>query len=219
MDFKRAFNFLSDLKDNNNKPWFDANRKTYEAVKADWEAAVGSIIEAIAGFDPEIGELKPKDCTFRINRDVRFAKDKSPYKTNIGSYFAKGGKKSIYAGYYVHIDPSECFLAGGLWMPEPPRLQAVRQEIDYHFDEFQAIVESPSFVKTFGELENNKLSGAPKGYEKDNPAIEYLKQKSYIAIKNLQPEELATGGYLKIIAATFREMKPMNDFLNKALAE
>src|ERR1051325_10599551 len=121
--------FLKDLKKNNTKEWFDANRKAYESAKKDFEGLVESVIEQFCKKDEEIGSLKPKDCMFRINRDIRFSKDKSPYKTNFGAFINKGGKKSIYAGYYFHCEPGENFVGGGLWMPMPDALKKVRQEI------------------------------------------------------------------------------------------
>ena len=128
--------FLKDLKKNNTKEWFDANRKIYESAKQNFEALVQTVITQHGEKDEEIIALKPKDCMFRINRDVRFSKDKSPYKTNFGAFINRGGKKSIYAGYYFHCEPGENFVGGGLWMPMPDALKKVRQEIDYCFDEF-----------------------------------------------------------------------------------
>ncbi|MFN0048485.1 MAG: DUF2461 domain-containing protein [Cytophagales bacterium] len=217
MNFVNAFSFLGTLRENNHKLWFDENRTWYEEVKADWQKTVGELIKAIGEFDSEIGILEPKNCIFRINRDVRFAKDKSPYKTNLGAYFAKGGKKSKYAGYYVQIDPTSAFLATGIWMPEPAQLQAVRQEIDYHFGDFKAAVESKEFVADWGKLEGEKLSSIPKGFEKDNIASEYLKHKSFIATKNITSSELEKMDFVKFAARNFRASKPLHDFLNKAV--
>ncbi len=217
MNFTNLFTFLTTLKENNHKPWFDENRKWYEEVKADWHKTVGELIKAIAEFDPEIGTLEPKNCVFRINRDVRFAKDKSPYKTNMGAYFSKGGKKSKYGGYYVHLDPEECFLAGGMWMPEPAELQALRQEIDYHFDEFKTIVDSKTFIQQWGKLEGEKLSSIPKGFEKENPAADYLKHKSFVVTRKLTQSEIEKSDFVKLVVQSFREVKPLNDFFNKAV--
>ena len=138
---KSTVQFLRDLKKNNSKEWFDTNRKKYESAKNDYEALVGDVIKQLSKTDESIAHLEPKQCVFRINRDVRFSKDKSPYKTNMGMYFSKGGKKSFYAGYYFHLQPGGSFVAGGLWMPMPPELKKVRQEIDYNWEEFKKIVE------------------------------------------------------------------------------
>ena len=114
--------FLKDLSKNNNKPWFDANRKQYENAKTDFAGFIQTIIDKHGKKDESIAHLKAKDCMFRINRDVRFSKDKSPYKTNMGAYINRGGKKSVFAGYYFHCEPGQCFVGGGLWMPMPPEL-------------------------------------------------------------------------------------------------
>ncbi len=217
MNFANAFAFLNAIKENNHKPWFDENRKWYEEVKADWHQTVSELIKAIAEFDPEIGLLEPKNCMFRINRDVRFSKDKSPYKSNMGAYFAKGGKKSKFGGYYVHLDPAKCFLAAGMWMPEPAELQAIRQEIDYHFEEFAAVVESKTFIEKLGKLAGEKLNSVPKGFEKENVAGEYLKHKSFVATKNLSPTEIEKSNFVTMVSQVFKASKPLNDFLNNAV--
>lgn len=219
MNISQTIAFLSALKENNNKPWFDANRKWYEEVKNDWNKSVTQLIKSIAVFDVEIGSLEAKNCVFRINRDVRFSKDKSPYKTNFGAYFSKGGKKSKFGGYYVHLDPQECFVGVGIWMPEPPELQKIRQEIDYHFDEFKSIVEESGLKKVFGTLEGEKLSSVPKGYDKDNPAAEYLKYKSFIVSKTIDVKNMNESQFMDTVLKHFQTAKPLNDFLNKALDE
>jgi uncharacterized protein (TIGR02453 family) len=217
MSITNTLSFLSDLSNNNNKPWFEINRKRYESAKKDWEAKIAQLITSIAKFDPAIGELEVKNCTFRINRDVRFSKDKSPYKTNFGASFSKGGKKIMSAGYYVHLAPNEIFIAGGMWMPEPPYLNSIRQEIDYHLDEFKKIVENPAFLKQFGKIDGEKLSNAPKGFDKESPALEYLKLKSYVGIKQLKPSEITDENFVKITSESFKELKPLCDFINKAI--
>ena len=217
MNYLQTLAFLSELAENNNKPWFDANRKRYETVKVDWANTVTEIIKSIAAFDEPIGELEAKNCTFRINRDVRFAKDKSPYKTNLGAIMSKGGKKSVGAGYYIQIDPKETFLASGIWMPEPPHLFKIRQEIDYHFNEFRQIVEGKEFVSKIGNLESEKLVSVPKGFDKDSPAAEYLKYKSFVGSKKFDISTLAEPDFVQNMAAYFKVLKPLNDFLNRAM--
>jgi len=214
-----TFKFLKDLKNNNNKPWFDTNRKLYESAKADFYVAVDKLIENIAKFDEPVGALKAKDCTFRINRDVRFSKDKSPYKTNIAAYFNQGGKKSNGSGYYLHIEPGKSFAAGGIWMPEPTILAKIRQEIDYSFDEWKKIVESQTFSKKFpaGIDGIETLSRPPKGYDENNPAIKYIKMKGFIVSHPFTNAELQDKNAVKNVAKTFEAIKPLIDFLNKAI--
>ena len=145
--------FLKDLKKHNNKPWFDANRKIYEAAKADYLNFIQKVIDSHGKNDPEIRNIVAKDCLFRINRDVRFSKDKSPYKTNFGASINKGGKQSVStAGYYFHLQPGESFTGGGIWMPEKENLQKIRQEVDYNLDDFKKIISGKKFKTVFGEL-------------------------------------------------------------------
>ncbi len=210
--------FLKDLKKNNSKPWFDAHRKQYEMAREDFLLTIEKVIAGIAMFDPQIAHLKPKQCIFRINRDVRFSKDKSPYKHNISGYFNRNGKKSNDAGYYLHIEPGKSFAAGGLWMPEPQALIKIRQEIDYSFDGWKKITGNAAFKKAFTEgVKGDALVRPPKGYEESNPAIEYLKLKSFIVTKAFTDAEVQSKIFIKDVAATFKTMKPLLDFLNTAM--
>src|SRR5215813_10747738 len=137
--------FLKELKKNNNKTWFDAHRKQYEAARNDFENFIQSVLDKHAKNDTDLKELTAKKCMFRINRDIRFSKDKSPYKTNFGASMDKGGKKSGLAGYYFHLEPGKSFVGGGIWMPQPDALKKVRQEIDYCLDEFKKIITARRF--------------------------------------------------------------------------
>ena len=212
--------FLSSLKKNNNKPWFDANRKAYEAAKTDFAGFIDTVIEAYGKKDPSIAHLKAKDCMFRINRDVRFSKDKSPYKTNMGASINKGGKKSMTAGYYFHLEPGDSFTGGGLYMAMPDQLKNIRQEIDYSWKEFQKIISSKQFKTVYGDLYmgyDMKLVRPPKGYEADNPAIEYIKLKSWIGFHKLSNSDLTSNTLLKKTVTSFEVLKPLLDFLNQGL--
>src|SRR6476620_9301501 len=144
--------FLKGLKRNNNKAWFDKNRSAYEDARSDFEQFIQSVIDAHCRNDADLSDLKAKECLFRINRDIRFSKDKSPYKTNFGASMDRGGKKSGLAGYYFHLEPGRSFLGGGLWQPEPDKLKKVRQEIDYCFDEFKKLISSKKFSAIYGNL-------------------------------------------------------------------
>jgi uncharacterized protein (TIGR02453 family) len=212
-------NFLKDLKKNNNRPWFEEHRKQYETARADFLAMVEKLIPAIAKFDAPIGRLSARECVFRINRDVRFSKDKSPYKHNMACYFNQAGKKDPGAGFYLHIEPGNSFIAGGIWLPEPQVLAGIRQEIDYNFAAWKKIIENKNFKNTFTESikSNDKLVRPPKGYEQDNPAIEFLKMKSFIVSKPVKDAELQDKDFVQAVAKTFNTMKPLIDFLNTAL--
>ncbi len=212
-----SLKFLKDLKKNNNKPWFDKNRKQYDAAKEDFVLLVAQVIKGIGSFDPSIAGLEAKNCLFRINRDVRFSKNKDPYKNNMAAYFNKDGKKGLGAGYYMHIEPGKSFIAGGIWMPEPPVLAGIRQEIDYGFDEWKKMVESKAFKKMFPKgLEGESLTRPPKNYDENNPAIEYIKRKSFIVTSTFTDTEIQSKGFTRELTKRFQAMKPLVDFINVA---
>jgi len=212
--------FLKDLKVNNNKPWFEANRQRFEQAKTDWETFVQQVLDRMADVDEEVSGLMVKDCVFRQNRDIRFSKDKSPYKPHMGASIDRGGKKSGFAGYYIHLEPGNTsMVGGGLWAPEGDALKKVRQEIDYSADEFKKIITAKNFVKQYGDMEKGEYSlrREPKGYEKDNPLIEYIKLKSFIAARTLKDEELTNKDLLKNVILAFEALKPLIKFINRAL--
>ena len=216
----QTLKFLTQLKKNNNKPWFDAHRPQYEAARIDFSNFIQLVIEALQKTDTTITGLTSKDCMFRINRDMRFSKDKRPYKTNFGAIIKPGGRKSIYSGYYFHCEPGNSFIGGGLWMPEVSELKKVRQEIDYNWDDFQSILKNKTFKKIYSDMYQNdeiKLSTVPKGYEKDNPAIEYLKLKSFIAEATITDEELTKGSLHKKTLTAFEALQPLLKFINRSM--
>jgi uncharacterized protein (TIGR02453 family) len=168
-------------------------------------------------FDEELLSLNAKKCIFRIYRDVRFSRDKSPYKTNLGAYFVKGGKKSGFAGYYIHIEPGNSFAAGGMHMPPTSVLRQVRSEIYNHIDEFKSILFDPEFIARFGSLEGEKLKSTPPGFNKDFPDIELLKFKSYTVFSPLSDHQITQRGFIKELIPTYKMMLPLNRFLNGAI--
>jgi uncharacterized protein (TIGR02453 family) len=215
---KTTIDFLKNLKKNNNREWFEQNRAKYEAAKEDFLSLVDYGIQYLGTLDSRYLDLKPKDCIFRINRDVRFSNDKSPYKTNMGAAFHTGGKKSGDAAFYFHLQPGASFVGGGLWHPEADKLKKVRQEIDYQLDAFKKIVLKKDFINTFGELSaEDKLKNVPKGYEVENKAAEYLKLKSFVAAKSLHDDDLLESSPEKIIQQSFKAINPFIQFLNNAL--
>jgi uncharacterized protein (TIGR02453 family) len=216
----QTLKFLSQLKKNNNKPWFDAHRAQYEAARIDFSNFIQLLIEALQKSDTTITGITAKDSQFRINRDVRFSKDKRPYKDNFGAFIARGGKKSIFAGYYFHLAPGNSFIGGGLWQPEPANLKKVRQEIDYNWDEFKSIVTNKNFKKIFGDLykgEDMSLKRMPKGYAEDHPAISYLKLQSLIAEQKIADEDLTKATLHKKALNAFQALQPLLDFINRSL--
>jgi uncharacterized protein (TIGR02453 family) len=214
--------FLKDLHKNNDKSWFEKNRSVYEAAKADFAGFVQTLIDKHGKKDEDISALKAKDCMFRINRDVRFAKDKSPYKNNFGASISRGGKKSTHAGYYFHLQPGESFVGGGLWMPMPAEIKKIRQEVDYCYDEFKKMTESKKFTGVYGDLvkdSDTSLVKVPQGFEKDNPAAAYLKLKSFIAMKKLNDTTLTSKDLVKTTLEAFETLQPLLNFLNRAMEE
>lgn len=215
--------FLKSLKKNNNKPWFDANRSNYEAARADFAAFIQQVIDRQGKKDEGISHLAARDCMFRINRDIRFAKDKSPYKSNFGASINQGGKQAMTtAGYYFHLEPGQSFAGGGIWMPPAEALRKVRQEIDYNYKDFLRILRNRSFQSVYGDLSHEaeyKLSRVPKGYEADNPAAEYLKLKSFIASLPLRDAELTDKDLVKKTTAAFAALQPLIVFINQAIIE
>ncbi|HTO17065.1 MAG TPA: DUF2461 domain-containing protein [Edaphocola sp.] len=191
MNLNVAIDFLKELSLNNNKPWMDEHRAYYEEAKRIVTDFTAEILAGFAENDPAFSLIQPKDCLFRINRDVRFSKDKSPYKTNFGVNLNPFGKKSPKAGYYIHLADNNSFLGGGIWMPDKEVLKKIRQEIDYNWDEFQEIIGEKMFKKYF-HFDGEKLKRPPKGYEVDNPAVEYLKFKSFTVLKPLSNNELSS---------------------------
>ena len=210
--------FLKLLAKNNNKPWFDKHRDDYAAAKENFESVVDELLGGLAKADPAFKEQKAKDCVFRIFRDVRFSKDKTPYKPNFGAFFSRGGRKFPGAGYYLHLEPGgKSFAGGGLWMPEAPILKAVRQEVDYDFKEFKGIIDNKKFKSLFKKIEGEQLKTLPQGYTEDNPAIAYLKLKSFTVMHNLPDESLSGKDLVKKTGEVFTTMRPFIDFLNRAI--
>jgi uncharacterized protein (TIGR02453 family) len=215
---QNCLNFLQQLTENNTREWFAANKKQYDSAKADFEKITARFIKEIGEFDPDIRSLTPRDCIFRIFRDVRFSKDKAPYKTNFGASFNKSGKKIHNAGYYIHLDPSGCFLGGGIYMPEPDMLKNIRQEIYYNYEEFEKIVSEKDFVKYYKGIDGSRLSLPPKGYPKDFKGVETLKFKDYTALHSFDPAKFEEEKFFQHSSKVLQALKPLNDFLNRAVS-
>lgn len=214
---KIVLQFLTDLSGNNNREWMQANKPRYEEAKGLFEVMVGEVIAGCEAFDPSLAGLTPKNCTFRINRDIRFSQDKRPYKTNFGAYLAEGGKKSDKGGYYFQLQPGGSFVGGGVYMPQSDHLAAIRQEIDYNPEPLHYILNDVSFKKYYGSMQGEKLKTAPKGYASDHPDIEMLKHKSFIVTKALSDIEVMVDDFSLGIVNAFKLMKPFKDYLISAI--
>jgi uncharacterized protein (TIGR02453 family) len=216
----QTLKFLSSIKKNNNKAWFETHRAAYEAARIDYANFIELVIDELQKSDPTITGLTSRDCIYRFYRDVRFSKDKTPYKNYFGATIKRGGRKTKYAGYYFHCMPGGSFAGGGLWMPEPENLKLVRQEIDYNYDEFLSILKEKNFRKYFGDLhkdEDISLVNAPKGYEKDNPAVPYLKLKCLIAETEIGDDELTKATLHRKVINVFKTIQPLLNFINRSL--
>ena len=217
---KESVQFLDDLKANNNRDWFLDQKKRYEIFKKDYQKLVADFLDAMKPLDPSLELLEVKNCTFRINRDIRFSKDKSPYKDYLGIWISSGSKGTNRSGYYLHIARGGSFIAGGIYSPEPQDLKKVRKEIAYFYEDLQAIINDKAFKKDFGNLdrnEGNALKNAPKDFEKDHPAIEILKLKSFTATQKFDIEIVTQKDFVTKTVQKLRLLKPLNDFINRAL--
>jgi len=211
-----VLDFLKDLKANNNREWFQANKDRYNQARLLFESFINELIPLIREIDPLIDMITAKDCVFRIYRDVRFSADKAPYKPNMGAYIARGGKSSVMAGYYVHFEPGSSFLAGGLYMPPPETLKKIRDEIYYQADEFKKIVYNKVFVDCFGKIDDpGKMKNPPKGFSKEFPDIELLKFRTYAVMHNVPDTLILKDNYADYALTVFRKLYPLNTWFNR----
>ncbi len=219
MNGKNILHFLSELKDNNNRIWFAENKDKYKSALVEFEQLVSALIIGISEFDESIRGIQAKDCIFRIYRDVRFSHNKSPYKNHFGAYIsAGGGRKSERAGYYIHIELGACMLSGGLYCPTPQVLKAVRQSVYDTIDDFKAIVEDKTFVRYFVDVEE-KLKTVPRGFPKNFPDADYLKNKHYAFTHLVNDEFFQHNDCMEKSMKVFTMMHPINDFLNYTVDE
>jgi uncharacterized protein (TIGR02453 family) len=213
---KSTLDFLNKLKNNNNREWFIKNKEIYSEAKENVESVIQEIINKIIDFDPIMKGLEVKNCLYRINRDIRFSNDKSPYKSHFGAFIVRGGKKNgdKFAGYYIHIEPGNNIIAGGAYAPQTPWLTSIREKIDTEPDRFIKIISEKKFIKYFGKLDGEKLKKAPKGYPSDHPHIELLKFKSYLVVNEVTDDFVISKDYFEHVIYVLKAMKPLNDFLN-----
>jgi uncharacterized protein (TIGR02453 family) len=210
--------FLKELAANNNREWFNANKNFYETAKREMESFVEKLIPSIAEFDQNLKYVHARDCMFRIYRDVRFSKNKEPYKTNMGAWIAAGGRKSSGPGYYLHIQPGECMLAGGVYMPQPDQLKKIRSEIYYNAMEFKAILGSKGARKYFkGLSEWDKQKLPPRDFPKDFEDIDLLKYRHYTVSLMLTDDQVMEKGFEGLVLKVFKQIAPLNEFLRRAM--
>jgi len=214
---KETLNFLSTLEINNNREWFNENKQLYLDAKANVESVVNEIISEVAEFDASVERLEAKNCIFRIYKDTRFSKDKTPYKTNLGASLVEKGPKTLnHAGYYIHFEPGKSFLAGGVYMTEPKNLKAIREAISSDGDEFLKILNKKSF-KDILELQGTKLVKVPQGFDREDPMGDYLKFKQFTVFHPLSDADVLDKDFVKNTAKVLKEIYPFNRFLNEAI--
>lgn len=217
---KKVLSFLKELRNNNEREWFNTHKDKYQAAMAEFEQFIELLISEIAEFDPDIKNITPKDCIFRIYNDVRFAKNKPPYKEHFGAWIIAGGKKvdNTKAGYYIHIEPGASFVGGGMYHPQAPQLQKIRKYIEHNAKELKTILSSKEFKKYYpGMWDEDKLSRPPAGFDKDHPDIELIKYKSYVVMNMIPDEMILSNDLLSHLAKTCKAQQPFNDFLNDAV--
>jgi uncharacterized protein (TIGR02453 family) len=214
---KSTFDFLTAIKNNNNRNWFNDNRSLYIESKENFELFIQEIIQGIIDFDPVLKGLEAKSCTYRFNRDIRFSNDKSPYKNHFGAFIVMGGKRNgdRFAGYYIHIEPGNNMIAGGAYMPPAQWLAAIREKIDEEPGKLRKIISSKDFNKYFKQIEGERLKKAPKGYPSDHPELDLLKLKSFLAVNEVTDKFAMSPEFHDHVLNAARAMKPFNDFLNE----
>lgn len=216
---KEAVKFIQDLEKNNATEWMHNNKDRYQAYKKDYHNFIEAVLMQMKNIDPALAELEIKNCTFRINRDIRFSKNKQPYKTNIAMWLPTCKFKNA-PGYYVHFEKNNSFIAGGIYCPEPSELKKIRKEINFFHDDLNEILCNKSFVNTFQNLsieENNKLKKAPKDFDPNHPAIEILKLKSFTTSMKKKDDAFFQKDFAQTVAQELCILKPLNDFLRRAI--
>jgi len=215
-----TYEFLKELKENNDREWFAQNKAWYEKTRADFELLVAQMISGLTSFDPTVANLEPKKCIFRIYRDTRFSQDKTPYKTHYGAVFrVQGLDKS--SGYYLHIDPEESFITCGHYMLTPEQLKKMRRGIYEDFETFSSILNEKYFKKEIGDLfrDEDALQRVPNGFDKNHPAAEYMKLKHFYVLKAIPDDILFSDNFVPHALEIYKRMLPLSDFLNDILLD
>jgi len=218
MNIKKLLDYLHDLGKNNNREWFQKNKSTYDELRKEFEAFINDMIPEIRKFDKNIGMITAKECVFRIYRDIRFSKDKTPYKTHFGAFIANGGRKTLAPGYYIHLTNDESMIAGGVYMPPPEQFRTPTPVIFYNASDLKAILSDKGFKKYFGGLgDYEKLVRPPKGFPQDFEDIDLLKYKSFTVAHNVSNENLLKEDFFDYTIKVFKAMFTFNTYLYKAL--
>jgi len=215
-----TFDFLNQLRENNNREWFQANRELFDAARLQFMDFAEQVLHGLVAMDKRIPEDIPvSKCVYRIYRDIRFSLDKTPYKGYFSAAYSPTGRSTELPGYYIHIQPGQSFVTAGLWHPSKERLAAIRQEIDYNSADFRSIVEAPVFLQHAGLDQEDRLKKAPSGYSADHPDIEFLRLKSFTATKSFSDNEMMQADATEMILSAFQALQPFQEFLYQAVEE
>lgn len=210
-----SIGFLTQLANNNNREWFNANKPKYLDAYSNIITFADSLLEEMNKHDT-IETPSGKDSVFRIYKDVRFSKDKTPYNTHFSGSFKRATKK-LRGGYYFNITPGSSFIAGGFWGPNTDDMRRIRQDIDYNYTDWNKMLANKALVNTFGSLAGEQLTSAPRGYAKDHPAINLLRYKQFILRHPFTDEEVLNPGFVKQVSNTFKKMRPFLNFMSDVL--
>lgn len=211
--------FLKEIASNNNREWFNDNKDKYVYARKAFESMVEELIPAVAAFDESVKYLTVKDCTYRFYRDIRFSPDKSPFKRHFGAYINAKGKKAFHGGYYMHLEPDNCMIAGGAYCLPNNILKAVRESICDQPETFHSIVSEKEFKSLFPIIGEEHLKTMPKGFPKDFKYPEYLKCKDYSCFTPVSNDFFNRANWLDSTTGVFRTLKPFLDFVNEAIDE
>lgn len=213
-----SLDFLRSLRANNTREWFQANEAAYKTARGAFEDFLRELIARFDAVD-DIGALDVSEAVYRIHRDVRFSADKTPYKTTMSAYIAKGGRKTTGRGYYFQIAPDDSMIAGGMYELMPDELARVRAALAADSAPLRAIIAAPDFVRYFGELGGEKVKTAPKGYSKDHPDLDLLRHKSFLATHPITDDQVTDPDFIDHALAVCKAIKPLAVYLHEIVGE
>lgn len=214
----KIFDFLKNLEENNNREWFNEHKSEFTQLRKAWIEDLGKLLAEMSIYEPSLINVEPKQCAYRIYRDTRFSANKLPYKNHFGALLGIGGTKCNCASYYLHIQPGQCGIYGGIWCPERDTLNALRHAIDDNYDEFTEIIEAPDFKSRYTII-GDTLKKLPQGFSPDTPAVKFVKMKEYLVEMRIPDSHFKSPDWIKYVADNFSYMKPLNDFLNYTITE